>query len=94
MHDPYLVRRLPRLVREAGFEPGRLRGYSYVEAPSASGYMLAIADRGADVLVASGRIDADAGEALKAEFRRRSAQQEFFGNIAYASLVARKPGRR
>jgi SAM-dependent methyltransferase len=94
VHDPYLVRRLPRLLAEAGFVAGRLRGHSYVEAPSVSGYMLAIADRGADALVAQGRIDTAAGAALKAEVQRRSAGQEFFGHIAYASVVARKPGRR
>jgi hypothetical protein len=94
VHDPYLVRRLPGLVAEAGFDPGRLRGHSYVEAPSVSGYMLAIADRGADALVAGGRIDAAAGLALKAEVQRRSAEHEFFGHIAYASLVARKSRQR
>jgi hypothetical protein len=30
-------------------------------------------------------------QALKAEARRRVAAGEFFGNIAYASLIARRP---
>jgi ubiquinone/menaquinone biosynthesis C-methylase UbiE len=92
VHDKWLVRRLPRLVRDAGFEPAPIRGHSYVEAPSSAGYMLAILDRGADALVASGRIGAGAAAAFKAEARRRSDAGEFFGHIAYASLVARKPG--
>jgi ubiquinone/menaquinone biosynthesis C-methylase UbiE len=91
VHDRYLVRRLPSLVREAGFDAGRLRGFSYVEAPSSAGYMLAIAERGADLLVATGRLDPSAGEALKAEARRRSSEHEFFGFIGYASLAARRP---
>ena len=53
--------------------------------------MLAIVDRGADALVATGRIDHEAADALKAEARRRSAAGEFYGHIAYASLVARRP---
>lgn len=90
VHDRFLVRRLPTLAREAGFEIERLRGHSYVEAPSSLGYMLAIADRGADALVAAGRIGSAAADALKAEARRRSDEHEFFGHIAYASVIARK----
>ena len=51
--------------------------------------MLSIVDRGADALLGTGRIGVDAAEALKAEARRRSDEGEFFGHIAYASLVAR-----
>jgi hypothetical protein len=89
VYDRWLVRRLPRLVREAGFELLRFRGYSYVEAPSSDGYMLSIVDRGAEALLDTGRIQVDAADALKAEARRRSDAGEFFGHIASASLVAR-----
>ena len=91
VHDPWLVRRLPALLRSAGFEIEQLRGHSYVSAPAANDYMLAVIDRGADALAARARIGADAAHALKAEARRRSDAGEFFGHIAYASLVARKP---
>ena len=74
---------------EAGFDLLRFRGYSYVEAPSSAGYMLAIVDRGAEALLDTGRIGVDAAEALKDEARRRSEAGEFFGHIAYASLIAR-----
>jgi hypothetical protein len=77
-------------VREAGFELLGVRGYSYVEAPSSDGYMLSIVDRGAEALLDTGRIEVDAADALKAEARRRSDAGEFFGHIAYASLVARR----
>jgi arsenite methyltransferase len=92
VHDPWLVRRLPRLVAGAGYELVRLRGHSYVEAPSSGGYMLALIDRGAEALCSAGRIGRAAADALKAEARRRSDGGEFFGHIAHASLVARKPG--
>jgi hypothetical protein len=54
-------------------------------------YMLSIADRGADALVAAGAAGAELGEALKAEARRRVADGAFFGHIAYASLTVQKP---
>lgn len=90
VHDRWLARRLPRLARDAGFAIGRIRSHGYLEAPSSGGYMLAIVDRGADTLFATGRVGADAAEALKAEARRRSEAGEFFGHISYASLIARK----
>ena len=90
VHDRWLIRRLPKLVRAAEFELRRFRGHSYMEAPSSEGYMLAIVDRGADALLASGRIALETANALKAEARRRSDAGEFFGHIAYASLIAQK----
>ncbi len=91
VHDRWLVRRLPKLVREAGFEVRQFRSHSYTKAPSSGGYLLAIIDLGADTLLASGAITAETAEALKAEARIRSDAGEFFGHIAYASLIAQKP---
>jgi SAM-dependent methyltransferase len=89
VHDRWLVRRLPRLLRDSGLETPRLRGYSYVE--HGGEYLLSIVDRGADLLVAAGRIDRGLAESLSAEARRRVSAGTFFGHIAYASAVARKP---
>jgi ubiquinone/menaquinone biosynthesis C-methylase UbiE len=88
--DAWLIRRLAALVRTAGFEPGRLRSHGDVQIDEPD-YMLSIADRGADALVAAGAAGAELGEALKAEARRRVADGAFFGHIAYASLTVRKP---
>jgi ubiquinone/menaquinone biosynthesis C-methylase UbiE len=90
VHDRWLVRRLPKLVRSAGFEIGRFRGHSYVEAPASGGYVSALVDRGADALVATGRISRESADALRGEARHRSAAGEFFGHIAYVSLIAQK----
>jgi ubiquinone/menaquinone biosynthesis C-methylase UbiE len=91
VHDPWLVRRLPALVRAAGVDIEHVRSYGYVEV-SDPGFMLSSwVDLGADALVATGRIGADVASALKAEARRRVASGEYFGHIAYMSLVARKP---
>jgi ubiquinone/menaquinone biosynthesis C-methylase UbiE len=93
VHDRYLVRRLGTLVREAGWAEARLRSHGYVENED-PGYILTLIDRGADTLVAAGELGAGAADALKAEARRRVDAGEFFGHIAYASLVARRPGPR
>jgi ubiquinone/menaquinone biosynthesis C-methylase UbiE len=93
VHDLTLVRRLPTLVREAGFQVVRLRSHGYAETAEPH-YMLTIVDRGADALVTGGRLGAAAAEALKEEARRRAEAGEFFGHIAYASLIARGGGVR
>jgi arsenite methyltransferase len=90
VHDPWVVRRLLALVRATGLEPGPLRSHGYAEVDDPD-YLLTITYRGADALVACGRIGAELGEALKAEARRRVEEHAFFGHIAYASLVARRP---
>jgi ubiquinone/menaquinone biosynthesis C-methylase UbiE len=91
VHDPWLVRRLPVLVQAAGVELQCVRSYGYLET-SKPGFMLSSwVDLGADALAASGRIGADMAAALKAEARRRISSGEYFGYIAYMSLVARKP---
>lgn len=91
VHDPWLVRRLPALVMAAGLSLERVRSYGYVEAPK-PGFMLSSwIDLGADALGAAGRIGADMAAALKAEARRRGTSGEYFGHIAYMSLVGRKP---
>lgn len=88
VHDRFLVRRLPTLAREAGWEVVRVRSHGYLETDE-PGYMLTIIDRGADTLTSQGRLGAAAADALKAEARRRVADGQFFGYIAYASLIAR-----
>jgi SAM-dependent methyltransferase len=87
--DPWVVRRLPALVRAAGFSDTSLRSHGYVQVDDPD-YMLSIADRGADALAASGTIGSELADALKAEARRRVAERTFFGHVAYASLRACK----
>lgn len=89
VHDPWLARRLPSLVRAAGLRIECMRSHGYVEA-LAPGFMLpSWVDLGADALAASQ--GAETAVALKAEARRRIADGEYFGHIAYLSLVARTP---
>jgi ubiquinone/menaquinone biosynthesis C-methylase UbiE len=89
VHDRWLVRRLPALVRSCGFEVVSFRSHGFVETTGE--YMATIIDRGADILRGLGQIHDATAAALKSEARRRLRAGTFFGHIAYASLVARKP---
>jgi ubiquinone/menaquinone biosynthesis C-methylase UbiE len=91
VNDRRVMRRLPALVRDLGFESARTRSHGFVDAGDGA-YMLTVIDRGADMLQASGQIGDRLVEALKAEARGRVNEGRFFGHIAYASLTARKPG--
>jgi ubiquinone/menaquinone biosynthesis C-methylase UbiE len=81
VHDAYLIRRLPALARDAGWEPVRLRSHGYIEADDPA-YMLTLIDRGCDALLLQDRLGQDGAEALKQEGRRRAASGVFFGHIA------------
>lgn len=89
VHDQWLVRRLPVLIQSCGFDVRPMRSHGYVEAGKGS-YLLTWIDRGAEVLLQSGRISAEKAEALKAEARRRSDNGNWFGHIAFASILATK----
>lgn len=89
VNDRWLMRRLPTLVRECGFDLKTFRSQGYLET-AGGGYMLSIIDRGADILQNSGMIGEEAATTLKLEARRRVEAGKFFGHIAYASLSAQK----
>lgn len=90
VHDRWLARRLPSLVKAAGFEIGRFDGHAYVQTLEPR-WLLTLVDRGADALASAGTIGRELAEALKAEARRRVAAGGFYGSITFASLIARKP---
>ena len=89
VHDRWMVRRMSRLVQDAGFNVAPQRSYGLVETLNL-GLTLSWIDRGADLMVSQGYVSAELGEALKAEGRRRAESKRFFGYMAYASLIARK----
>ena len=47
VNDPWVVRRLPALVHDAGLRDPRFRSHGYVQVPAPDS-MLRIADRGAE----------------------------------------------
>lgn len=89
VNDRWLVRRLPPMVTAAGFRIERFDSHGYLQT-SAPDYMLTLVDRGADLLAASERIDAQLADDLKKEARRRVDHGRFFGFIAFAGLIASK----
>jgi hypothetical protein len=87
VNDPWMVRHMSRRAAAAGFQLSPLRSYGLVESAK-PGLTTTWIDRGADVLVRRGRIGPELAAALKAE---AAETNEFFGYMAYASMVGRKP---
>ena len=92
VNDRWLVRRMRALATVAGFEVSPLRTYGLLET-SNPGLTLTWVDRGTDVLVGRGRISRELAAAFKEEAKRRAEAGAFFGYMAYASMVGRKPPR-
>jgi ubiquinone/menaquinone biosynthesis C-methylase UbiE len=90
VHDRWVVRHFPLLVRGCGLRIETFTSHGFVETTEA-GYMLTVVDRGAELLCAAGPLGEETAAALKAEARRRVDAETFFGHIAYAGLVACKP---
>jgi hypothetical protein len=89
VHDRFVLRQLPALARECGFQDTAYRSYGFAETGEGV-YMLTVVDRGAEVLLADGVAGEDLVAALKAEARRRVEAGSFFGHIAYGSVTALK----
>ena len=88
--DRHIMRRLPNVVVACGFELRSFVSYGFAEVGN-DGYMLTVVDRGADTLYNQGCIGEETASVLKNEARRRLSSRQFFGHIAYAGLIARKP---
>jgi ubiquinone/menaquinone biosynthesis C-methylase UbiE len=88
VHNPWLTRRLVRVLQAIGFTICSLRSHGYVQTADPA-YMLTLVDRGADLLVDGGNVGAAQAEALKTEARRRVSAGEFFGHISFLSVIAR-----
>ena len=89
VHDRWFVRKMVGLLKNCGFQAGVLRSYAYVEHPEPS-FMFGWIERGTDALVASGRLGEDGARGLKAEAERRAEQGQWYGQLSFASVIARK----
>ena len=89
VNDKWLVRRMSALASDAGFSVNPIRSYGLIETLS-PGLTMSWVDRGADALLARGRIGEELATALKSEGRRRVRAGNFFGYMAYAALTATK----
>lgn len=89
VHDRWLVRRLPHMLRDIGFDPAPSRSHGHLDTAEpvlTLGWTL----RGAYYLVEAGKIDQAEADALEAEARRRIEAGTFYGYMNYVSMVARK----
>jgi ubiquinone/menaquinone biosynthesis C-methylase UbiE len=93
VHNPWLTRHLSKTLASIGFEVQSLRSHGYMQTAEPN-YMLTLIDRGADLLLGSSSLTADAADALRKEARRRAQAGEFFGHISFVSAIARKPRNR
>lgn len=89
VHDRWLVRRLPGILRDAGFEPAPTRSHGHLDTNEpvlTMGWTV----RGAYYLVEAGKIDQAQADALEAEARARVAAGTFYGYMNYISIVAKR----
>jgi len=90
VHDPWFMRRLPKLVEGCGFAVRTYDGHGYVKITDPR-YLTTVVGRGADVIVSQGTIGPELATALKLELSRRIDSGQFYGMIMFGSLVAQKP---
>jgi SAM-dependent methyltransferase len=87
IRDPYLVRRFPNFLLDAGFMPDPIEIHPTIATTEFShGYGLVL--RGVDVLLGAGKVDGEQAEAIRAETRRRVEAQEFNAFVTYGSCIA------
>ncbi|MDA0784871.1 MAG: methyltransferase domain-containing protein [Proteobacteria bacterium] len=89
VHDRWLVRRLPDMLRSIGFDPASSRSHGHLDT-NAPVLTLGWTLRGAYYLVDAGKIDQAEADALEAEAQRRIDAGTFYGYMNYVSMVARK----
>jgi hypothetical protein len=90
VHDRWLARRLPLLMKAAGFDVKQFDSHAYVQTIEPQ-YLLTLVDRGTEALHAAGSIGLELGQALKAEARRRIDVGAFYGSITFVSVIAERP---
>lgn len=85
--DRYLMRRLPALLRAAGFVPGATRSWGFLDTR----FQQAAAEAAVAWTEARGAIGPELAAGLRSEIARRVEEGTFFGFTGYASIIARKP---
>lgn len=90
VHDKWITRRLPTLLSGHGFKVEHMNCYGYIQTDNPT-YAFTVVDRGADVLLAEGKIDAQTATEHKSEARRRADAGEFYGFINFGSVIAERP---
>ena len=89
VHDKWIMRRMPLLIRQAGFEITESLSHGYMQT-SYPGYVKTMIDRGTDLLLSQGIIGEALAAAIKDETRVRAEAGKFKGFVPYGSHIARK----
>lgn len=90
VHDPYVMRRLPALVAQMGFEVETVDPHGYVQTTSPD-YLLTLLSRGLTAGAVAGEMDEGLVEGFMREAKGRVEAGTFYGAIMFVSLTARKP---
>ncbi|MBK0399391.1 methyltransferase domain-containing protein [Limibaculum sp. M0105] len=90
IHDPYVMRRLPALLSEAGFRLRKTRAHGYMQTEKPD-YLLSLIARGVDAAASTGECGDDLATGFKSEAERRVKDGSFYGAILFVSMIAEKP---
>ncbi|WP_417207216.1 methyltransferase domain-containing protein [Antarctobacter sp.] len=90
IHDCYIMRRLPALMKDAGFDPPRCTAHGFVQTQQAD-YLQSLMSRGVTAAAKAAEIGEALSEAFQAEAARRVTNGTFFGAILFISAIATKP---
>jgi arsenite methyltransferase len=90
IHDPYVMRRLPALVRAAGFGNLQAEAHGYMQTENPD-YLLSLVARSVDAATDAGDFGTELAAGFKSEASRRVAERSFYGAILFVSLIAEKP---
>ena len=90
INDPYIMRRLPKLAQEAGFQIDSIEAHGYVQTVEAE-YLLSLIERGVTAAESAGDCGPELSRGFYAEARRRVEEGTFYGAILFVSLIAMKP---
>lgn len=90
VHAPHIMRVLPAMARDAGFENVRLTPYAYVQT-SRPDYLTSLLARSLAAAVKAGELGEEMAEGVNREARRRVEAGTFYGSVTFVSLLADKP---
>lgn len=91
IHDGYIMRRLPRMMEDAGFERSRTEAHAFVQTQNPA-YMKSLMARGVAAAAKAGDCGLDLSEAFITEAARRAENGSFYGAILFISATTQKPG--
>jgi len=93
IHDPYVMRKLPSLIRSAGFAVSETLAHGYIQTDSPE-YLTSLVERGVSAAVVAGDCGSQLAEGFNAEVYRRTENGTFYGAILFVTIIAEKPGAK